>query len=497
MSRVLEAVTAHAMHRPDAVALDAPGRSLTYAALTAAIARQAALLHALGIETLGLYADNGVDWVVTDLAARRSACRLVPLPLFFSPTQIEHAIRDAGVEWVLAPANAAARLPFDFVESQPLDDVMSLYRPRAFAGPVRLPAGTQKITYTSGTTGDPKGVCLSLATMERVAQSLGDATGADAQDRHLCALPLSTLLENIGGVDAPLLAGATVCLRPLAAIGLDGASGIDPLRLLDALRSTQATSAILVPQMLHALCVAIERGAAAPTALRFVAVGGAPVSPTLLHRAAALGLPVYEGYGLSECASVVALNRIGDSLAGSVGRPLPHITLQVSADGEVRVAGNGFLGYVGQAPRAADAPVSTGDLGRLDADGRLVLTGRRKNLFVTAFGRNVSPEWVERELDLQPAIARAAVFGEARPWNAAVIVVRAPAAAADVAAAIAAVNAGLPDYARVRRWIAADAPFTPDNQLATTNGRLCRERIWTQYQTRIDSLYEEPVDELS
>ncbi len=192
--------------------------------------------------------------------------------------------------------------------------------------------------------------------------------------------------------------------------------------MLATLIRGNATTTILTPQLLHALVAAVEAGHPAPQQLRFVAVGGAPVAPRLLQRAEALGLPVFEGYGLSECASVVALNTEGARRIGSVGKPLPHARVKFAADGEILVAGATLLGYTGAAPLQANEFWPTGDTGHLDEQGFLHLTGRKKNIFITSFGRNVAPEWVERELTLHPAIAQAAVFGEARPWNVAVIV---------------------------------------------------------------------------
>src|SRR5690606_20978777 len=107
-------------------------------------------------------------------------------------------------------------------------------------------------------------------------------------------------------------------------IGLRGSSGLDPDRLLRTLHEVRPHSLILVPQLLFALVSAGERGLLPPISLRFVAVGGAHVAPQLLRRAEALGIPVYEGYGLSECASVVCLNTPGGRRVGSVGRPLGH-----------------------------------------------------------------------------------------------------------------------------------------------------------------------------
>jgi len=495
-SNVLSALSHHAVTQPHSVALRGRDASITYAELDRAVHSLAASLAETGLKTLALLADNGPAWAIADLAALRAGLRLVPLPLFFSPQQIAHALRDAGVDGVIVESDA------------PLAPMLSALPAQRFALPVangsisllKMPAlaatraasiapATQKITYTSGTTGEPRGVCLSAELVQQQAQVLRTASAATQDDRHLSAVPLATLLENIGGLYAPLLAGAQTCLLPLADVGLGGATQFDPKRLLHAVQTHNATTLILVPQLLHGLVLALEAGAPPPKTLRFIAVGGAPLSPRLLERALRLGLPVFEGYGLSECGSVVALNTPGARSVGSVGRPLPGTSLEFSAEGEISVRGRGFLGYVGDVIRAESQPVATGDLGYLDAAGFLFLNGRKKNLFVTAFGRNVAPEWVERELSLMTAIAQAAVFGEARPFNSAVIVARA--GDAEVDAALALVNASLPDYARVSRWIRADAPFSTTNDQLTSNGRLRRTAIEAAYGPRLSALYEE------
>jgi long-subunit acyl-CoA synthetase (AMP-forming) len=223
-----------------------------------------------------------------------------------------------------------------------------------------------------------------------------------------------------------------------------------------------------------------------------VAVGGGRVSPALLERADRLGLPVYEGYGLTECASVVALNTPAARRIGSVGRPLPHAEVTIDARGEIHVAGTAISGYVG----GENVPqrFATGDLGYFDTEGFLHVSGRRKNMFITSFGRNVSPEWVEAELCEEPAIAQAAVFGEARPWNVAVIVATPTMQPEQLRSAIRAANQRLPDYARVGDWIVAGSPFTHGNGELTANGRNRRAAIWIRYRHELDALYDRSLD---
>ena len=430
------------------------------------------------MNVLGLLADNGPDWVAVDLDAEAAGIALVPLPPFFTPAQLAHAVAATGMDALYCTSESTARaLGFHRKHDLP-------WYSRE-APPVPLPPGTAKITFTSGTTGAPKGVCLTAAAQRAVARSLAEAMRSLGIERHLCLLPLAVLLENVAGVYAPLAAGAQWIAPPLAEVGMSGATGFDARACLAAIARHDAHSVILLPQMLLSLVNALEK-APRSLPLRFVAVGGARVAPALIERARAVGLPVYEGYGLSECASVVALNTPQGDRPGSVGRPLPHLGVRIAGDGEIVVAGSGFLGYVGQA--FTDNELFTGDLGSLDADGFLHVAGRRKHMLITSFGRNVAPEWPEAELLAGGALAQAAVFGEGRPQLCAVLVPAPAASDAAIAAQVGAANARLPDYARIAQWVRAESPFAPQNGLATANGRVRRDAVWERYRERFDAL---------
>jgi long-subunit acyl-CoA synthetase (AMP-forming) len=429
---------------------------------------------------VALALDNGIDWVLWDLAALHAGLVCVPLPSFFSAEQQRHVLDSAGIDCLIG----AAAPGFACVEND-------IYR-RTVVQPAELHPGTCKITFTSGTTGQPKGVCLDLDTQLAVARSLVAASASRNVERHLCILPLATLLENIAGIYAPLLAGARVELMPMAQVGLSGASGFDLMRFLQALQAAQPHSLILLPQLLLALVSAAERKLPVPDSLRFVAVGGGRVSPQLLERADALELPIFEGYGLSECASVVCLNTPERHRIGSTGQPLGHLQVTLAADGEVLVKGARMLGYLGE-PAPQGEWLGTGDLGHFE-QGFLVLHGRKKHQFITAYGRNVNPEWVESELVQQLPVAQAWLHGEALPANVAVLVARFPNTSdAQLQEAVDTVNSGLPDYARVHHWLRADAPFTTNNDLATANGRLRRVALLDHYQRAIDELMAEGV----
>nr|WP_240624031.1 AMP-binding protein [Ahniella affigens] len=436
-------------------------------------------LIASGRRRIASRLDNGPHWLALDLALRSLGLVHVPLPTFFSAEQVAHALAASGADLLVVPVGtklteAMAELPVVAMT----DPFLAVALP---AHVVSIPADTAVITFTSGTTGTPKGVCLDATALMSVAQSLADAAAPLGPKRHLCLMPLSTLLENIGGVYAALLAGAEIVVPSLAELGYSGAAGLDVAKLLARLHADQPESMILVPQLLLALVMAAEQGAPLPHSFKFIAVGGARVGGNLIARAKAQGLPIYEGYGLSECASVVCLNQPGAERAGSVGRPLSHAQVTI-IDGEVVVQGVGMLGYLGE-PERQNGPITTGDLGYVDADGFVHITGRRKNLFITSFGRNVSPEWVESELHQHPAIAQAVVFGEARPFNVAVLWPRDPNCSdQDLADALAAANRGLPDYARVQQFVRAEQPFTFADGLLTSNGRPRRERIHARYE---------------
>ncbi|MGE4405207.1 AMP-binding protein [Pseudomonas sp.] len=462
------------------VALSEGTRQLSYAELRHEVAARAGRLEALGVQRVALALDNGLDWALWDLALLRAGLVCVPLPGFFSPAQQAHVLQHAGVDCLIGTAGPLTACA-GFEQHEP---GLFLRQPIA-ATPV--PAGTLKITYTSGTTGQPKGVCLDARAQLAVAESLWQASSPCDIRHHLCVLPLATLLENIAGLYAPLLAGARVELRALAEVGFSGSAGFDLPRFLATLNESRPHSLILLPQLLLALVSAAEQGLPLPPSLRFIAVGGGRVAPQLLERAERLGLPVYEGYGLSECASVVCLNTPGARRIGTVGRPLPHVEVRLAEDGEVLVRGPRMLGYLGE-PALDDEWLASGDLGHFE-DGFLILHGRKKHQFVTAYGRNVNPEWVEAELVQQAPIAQAWLHGEALAQNVAVLVPRrADCSDAELARAVERVNVGLPDYARAHHWLRAAEPFCSDNGLATANGRLRRPALLERYQAAIDAL---------
>ena len=489
----LDALRQHAAQTPDRVALRGSTTTLSYAELNQQVEELAAMFAAADWKTVAVMLDNCPAWVVIDLAAARAGVTLVPLPAFFTNAQLMHSIADADVETLFT--DQPERFSGFASHAQNCNNIagtqLHCLRAPDSAKPQTspVPTGTIKITYTSGTTGTPKGVCLNAAAMDSVALSLAQRSQVATDELHLCLLPLATLLENVGGIYVPLLAGATIALPSLKQVGMLGASGVNINALIAALEHYGATRAILLPQLLQGMVERLEACGLTLPQLRFLAVGGAPISKLLLQRAEALGLPLFQGYGLSECCSVVALNSAEHNRPGSVGQPLTHVCLRIDDDGEILVKGSLFSGYLGESTQTKTEWWPTGDQGYLDEAGYLFITGRKKNMFITSFGRNVAPEWVEQELVLSPSINQAFIYGEARPWNIAVLVTTAT--DTQVQAAVDAANRRLPDYAQVRYWLRAEAAFSIANDQLTATGRLRRESLWQAYGEGIEASYSE------
>lgn len=483
MSGILSSLRMHAQATPDRTALHDGNGALAYAELMLRVDRLAASLQAHGCRMAGLLADNGIDWIVADLAALASKTTLVPLPPYFSESQLHHVIETSSMDTFILDKPSYGRGPlaagFERRDTE-YPNVCLLQRSARAVAAHPLADAAAKVTFTSGSTGQPKGACLSAETIDQVATRLCGAFSDIDIARHLCVMPLATLLENIAGVYVPLMLGTTVHVPSLGALGLYGSSRIDLGRFKRTVDAVAAESLILQPQLLRGLTAATA-GGGRTSSLKFVAVGGARVADADLRDAAAVGIPAFQGYGLSECASVVALNRPGAMRAGSVGKPLDGVNVRISRGGEILVDNQSMLGYLDDTERR-DATMATGDLGHLDDDGFLYVTGRRKNVFITSFGRNVSPEWPEAELLHQPEIAQACVFGEARPFNTAIVC---PAGSSvtprAIADAILNANRNLPDYARVADFVIADEPFAITNGLLTETGKLRREAIALRY----------------
>jgi long-chain acyl-CoA synthetase len=489
MSNITRALDDNARRAPEKNAVTGSRKSLTWRELHDEVAAVAARLQ--DTRTLGLLMENSPAWIVTDLSAIHAGVVNIPLPGFFSDEQLRHAIRDGQIDTVITdnPARMKSLLPDSREVSLEIAGKPCVQMFFPVDGTDEKHSNTVKVTYTSGTTGTPRGVQLSLKAIETVTDSLAEAACADREDRALVLLPLSILLENIGSVYVPILAGAEIIVPDSGDLGLSGSSQIDAAIFAAALQSIRPTAMILPPQLLK-LLVVLGKQHALPDSFRFIAVGGAPVGIALLDAARELGLPVYQGYGLSEACSVVALNTAENNRMGSVGRLLAHNKVRINEDGEIVIIGETFNGYLNGNGRNTYGELATGDLGYLDEDGYLYVTGRSRDRIITGFGRNISPEWIESEFLSHPLIVQAVVFGNNMPCLAAVLVL----AQHDpqdvnmdiVESAMQEVNERLPDYARVRDYVIADAPFSVASGELSASGSPRRAAIEQHYFGRIE-----------
>tara|TARA_R110000824_G_scaffold52692_4_gene146166 strand:- start:101263 stop:102813 length:1551 start_codon:yes stop_codon:yes gene_type:complete len=480
----------HTQAAPEHVLLADGMQEYNLERLSNAVNHFSTVLKKLDVQRLAMFADNSADWVITDLACQKLGICLLPLPDYFSSEQLEHALNTCAIDTILTDqaVQLINKLPGLSLQKQ-LDYTSKLcFLSRAESSiSTKLPDTCQKITFTSGSTGQPKGVCLSLQQQLQQAQTLAELIDIK-NPLHLCLLPLSTLLENIAGVYAPLFAGGTVNIRSLHSLGFEGSRLVDPSRMLSLIADIKPDTLILIPQLLILLVQAIEQGWPAPR-FKFVAVGGSKVAPDLLLKARALGIPAYEGYGLSECASVVSLNTPVADQAGSCGRVLPNSQLTV-VDDELVLSGNAMLGYVDDPENWYPAKIYTGDLGYIDTEGFVHINGRRKNILISSYGRNISPEWLESELLASPLLAEAVVFGDARPYCIALLYPRTEQISdAQIARHIEQVNAKLPDYACLRGWHRLERPLAADSRFMTNNGRPRRADIANFYSAEIELLY--------
>lgn len=424
-------------------------------------------------QTIGIYAPNGLDWVIAQLACALAGKIVVPLPTFFSPAQLGHVVRDASVDLILVTKQTTAVAAQSGVPTHMIDI------DQTGAGLSDVPDGFGQIIYTSGSTGQPKGVRHQSGQIAWSAAALAAATGATAEDTYLSVLPLPLLLETICSIFIPAILGAYVHFDSGLAeqVGRGDAKGISK-----AFDLNQPTMSVVVPQLLKQWVGQLQaEGRRAPASLRFVAVGGAPVPRQMAEKAWQLGIPVHEGYGLSECCSVVAVNRPGQRCSDTVGRPLEGLDVSID-NGEIVVDGPSITdGYLGRGP--AQRPWRTGDLGAFDPNGFLTIHGRKDGLIVTSFGRNVSPEWVETMLLADMRIAFCAVVGHGAPYLTAVIIPSGPgekwfadASYQDVLVLISACCSDAPDYAIPRACVVASLQEAVNNQLLTS-GRPARKQI--------------------
>jgi long-chain acyl-CoA synthetase len=237
--------------------------------------------------------------------------------------------------------------------------------------------------------------------------------------------------------------------------------------------------------------------------LRVANAGGAPLSREVAEFFHALDILILEGYGLSEVTTAATVNRATDFKFGTVGKPLPGVEIRIADDGEILIRSDTvFAGYYRDeaATRAAlddEGFVHTGDVGHLDDDGFLVITDRKKDIIVTAGGKNVAPQNLESELKAHPVVSQAVVVGDRRPYIAALVTVDPEATAglsedeirATVERAVDAVNAERSRYEQIKRFAVLPREFSLAEDEVTPTLKLRRKVILDHFAEQVDALY--------
>jgi long-chain acyl-CoA synthetase len=540
-----------------------------FAARTAAVA---AGLIAGGIrpgDRIGLMAATSLDWVICDFAVWAAGAVTVPVYETSSVEQIRWILSDSGAVAAFA-GNARHAEAIKVAQVANLEAVWDLNGggldalARAGSGVtadqlLRRRAVTAQtlatIVYTSGTTGRPRGCMISHSNLTEAVRAILAVPGV--RDRVLAGdacslffLPLSHILARVVSLclihagqragylpDAGQLPAALAAFRPTIVLGVPRVFD----KLVSAARQqAEAGGRQRLFAAAEAAAIACSRAASRPRlALRlrhavfawtvyprlrqaiggrvaWAISGGAPLSPDLAHFLRGAGIPILEGWGLTETTGPVTMNPPAAQRIGSVGRPLPGCAVRVAPDGEVEVQGPVVFGGYWRDPRATAEAfdgrwLRTGDLGRLDEDGFLFLTGRKKDLIITASGKNVAPAVLEDRVREHWLIAECVVVGDQRPYIAALVTldpaafarwkIRAgqpaatvrdltgdPGLRAAVQQAVDRANSAVSKAESIRRFRILDANFAVGAELTPTQ-KVRRPYVLGKYAAEIDALY--------
>jgi long-chain acyl-CoA synthetase len=480
-----------------------------------------------------LLGPNSSDWAALDVALLAHGAVVVPLYARQDPAQLAGMLRDAGALLVVASdAQLVAGLPGVF---DCLSFAEALAEPAADSGEPASVAQTAPATiiYTSGTSGEPKGVVLSRAnidfmlavTVERIRRM---AKSERAEDRVFHYLPfcfagsrimlwsqlwrgnplwLSTDLNNLQeemrnakphyflnvpvlleriqrGVEQRLagMGGPIHGLyaRAAAAYAVPDRSSLGVRERMWLMMAER----LLFPRIRHMLGENLE----------FLVCGSARLSDEVQRWFTMIGMPVYQVYGLTETTGIVSIDDTSNVHTGRVGYAVPGCELRVSEDGELLCRGpNVFSGYWNRPEASAqvlrDGWLHTGDQAELDARGSLKIIGRLKDVIVPASGHNVAPAPIEDKLQRAASgIQQAVVLGHGRPFLTALVTGDIEQPALDEACEQ--VNATLPHYQRLRKVYRAPELFTPENGLLTANQKLRRAQIEARYRDAIEEMYK-------
>jgi len=527
---------------------------------------------------IGILVANSIEHVCMDQAALALGLVPVPLHVIDNPESLAYVLADSGASLLFidsaarweqleplrgslpalrrvvylgeaAGAAGIARPLIEWLATGPGSD-------EAGGTPTLDPDALAAIVYTSGTTGRPKGVMLSHRNVVSNVRSIMAAIPVLQTDVFLSFLPLSHTLERTAGYYLPIAAGACVAFARSVSHLMEDMTVVRPTVLISVPRIYERVYAALheamaqrfagrallelavrggwasfcraqgrsirVPMLLRGLAPVLDRAVGAPVRARFggrlraAVTGGAPVPPTVARALLALGIPLLQGYGLTESAPVVACNTPTDNHPESVGRPLPDVETRIGADGELLVRGpNVMLGYWGRPEESAQAVdgegwLHTGDQAQIVA-GRILIKGRIKDIIVTSTGEKISPVDLEAAILADSTFEQVMVLGEGRPYIAALCVLnrsrwqeeagklgldpadplslRSPAALKWAAARIADAARGFPAYARPRGVFLMIEPWTIDAGLLTPTLKPKRAALAARFADAIAELY--------
>jgi long-chain acyl-CoA synthetase len=418
------------------------------------------------------------------------------------------------------------------------------------------PDGLASLIYTSGTTGPPKGVMLSHRNLAWTASVSRDLVNGGPSDRALSYLPLSHIAEQTFTIHAAVTQGSAVYFAESIEKVADNLKEVQPTfffgvpriweklhagisgRLGEAkgVKRALATAATRIGREYHAvtaeggrpsrlldlahraagrLVYSKVKTAVGLGSARICASGAAPIAVEVLTFFTGLDILVHEVYGQSEDSGPTSFNLPGRTRLGTVGPPIPGVTVRIASDGEIQVRGpNVFLGYYKE-PEATkeslvDGWLCSGDLGALDKDGYLVITGRKKEILITAGGKNVSPKNIEAALKNHPLISEAVVIGDRRKFLSALLwldpeaaaklvadrglrgpAVELPEVRAEIQKGVDAVNADLAQVETVKKFHVIGEPLSIDSGALTPTLKVKRRVVYQLFAVAIEAMYEE------
>ncbi len=494
-------------------------------------------------DRVALLAPNSTRWVAADLAALAAGAIVVPLYDRQDPKELAVMLRSAEPKLLLAATKELAAPVIEaWAQGKGAEsvgctviDFEALFEPAPSTQGLhpRAEDDCVAIIYTSGTSGEPKGVMLSRAnvdymipqTIARIARAVGERAGPDrvfhflpfcfAASRMMLwtqmsrpnPLMMSTDLGNLViemAVAKPnyFLNVPAVLERIRNGVGakLEERGGV-ALAIWRRAQAAYAKSLAGTAGLLDAAALELGRRVVftkikqqiGPN-LEFLISGSAPLSADTQRWFQMLGIPVYQAYGLTETTGIVSLDDPDKVEAGKVGVPLEGQTLKVSEEGELLVKGpNIFSGYWRKPEETAEAIrdgwFHTGD--QVEIEGaNLRIVGRIKNLIIPESGHNISPEPIEEKfMAACPPAEQCMLIGHGRAHVAIIVTGKPPQEAID--RAVEAVNAELPFYKRIRAVLRADETFTIENGLLTANQKLRRRVIEAHFEKQIDAIYVE------